>query len=71
MSDFSNRQRLLLTLAGIFGLIFGLVAWDLASDYSEGVDPLHVAIESLVLALSGAAMLWLVLRTVRQRRVSG
>ena len=71
MSDSSNRQRLPLMLAGIFGLIFGLVAWDLASDYSEGVDPLHVAIESLVLALSGAAMLWLVLSTVRQRRHLG
>ena len=64
-------RRLSLMLAGVFGLIFGLVAWDLASDYSEGVNPLHVAIESLVLALSGTAMLWLVLRTVRQRRHLG
>ncbi|MEX0828570.1 MAG: helix-turn-helix transcriptional regulator [Haliea sp.] len=68
MFDSSHRQRLPLMLAGIFGLIFGLVAWDLASDYSEGVDPLHVAIESLVLALSGTAMLWFVLRTLRQRQ---
>jgi len=71
MRDSSNRQRLPLMLAGIFGLIFGLVAWDLASDYSEGVGTVHVAIESLVLALSGTAMLWLVLRTVRQRRHLG
>lgn len=71
MSDSSRQQRLPLMLAGIFGLIFALVAWDLGSDYSEGVDAVHVAIESLVLALSGAAMLWLVLRTVRQRRRLG
>ena len=71
MSDSSNRQRLPLMLAGIFGLIFGLVAWDLASDYSGGIDPLHLAIESLVLVLSGTAMLWLVLRTVRQHRHLG
>ena len=71
MSHFPHWQRLSLMLAGIFGLIFGLVAWDLVSDYSEGVDTLHVAIESLVLALSGAAMLWLVLRTMRQRRHLG
>ena len=71
MSDSTHPQRLSLMLAGIFGLIFTLVAWDLASDYSEGVDLLHLAIESLVLALSGAAMLWLVMRTVRQRRHLG
>lgn len=71
MRNSSPQQRLPLMLAGIFGLIFGLVAWDLASDYSGGVDALHVAIESLVLALSGTAMLWLVLRTVRQRRHLG
>ncbi|MFN2328334.1 MAG: helix-turn-helix transcriptional regulator [Chromatocurvus sp.] len=58
-------------LVGIFGLIFGLVAWDLASDYSKGVDLLHLTIESLLLALSGTAMLWLVLRTVRQRQHLG
>ncbi len=67
MSDSFHPQRLSLMLAGIFGLIFTLVAWDLASDYAKGVDLLHVAIESLVLALSGSAMLWLVLRTVREQ----
>ena len=67
MSDSLHPQRLSQMLAGIFGLIFTLVAWDLASDYAEGVDLLHVAIESLELALSAAAMLWVVLRTVREQ----
>lgn len=71
MSDPRHAQRLPMMLAGIFGLIFALVAWDLGSDYSEGVDAAHVVIESMVLGLSGAAMLWLVLRTVRQRRRLG
>ncbi len=71
VSHSPHPQQLPLMLAGIFGLIFGLVAWDLASDYSKGVDLLHLAIESLLLALSGTAMLWLVLRTVRQRRYMG
>lgn len=71
MSDPTRMQRLPMMLAGIFGLIFALVAWDLGSDYSEGVDAAHVIIESLVLGLSGTAMLWLVVRTVRQRRRLG
>ncbi len=55
-------------LAAAFALIFVLVAWDLGSDYAEGVDWLHVAIEALVLAVSGAAVVALVARQIRQVR---
>lgn len=71
MTRKNDPQRLWLLLAAAFGLIFLLVSWDLGSDYSEGVDMLHVAIESLVLAVSGLAMLGLLVRTVRQRRHLG
>lgn len=58
----------LVFLAATFGAIFALVAWDLASDYREGVNVAHVVIESLVLAISGIAMIWLLRQFVRHRR---
>ena len=63
-----ETQRLPVLLATAFGLIFLLVAWDLLSDWSGGVDAAHVAIESLVLGISGIAMLVLLRGVFRQRR---
>jgi len=63
-----ETQRLPVLLATAFGLIFLLVTWDLLSDWSGGVDAAHVAIESLVLVISGIAMLVLLRGVFRQRR---
>ena len=68
MNNGKETQRLPALLAAAFGLIFLLVAWDLLSDWSSGVDAAHVAVESLVLAISGIAMLALLRRVFRQRR---
>jgi len=61
-------QRLPALLASAFGMIFLLVAWDLLADWSSGVDAAHVAIESLVLGISGIAMIALLRDVFRQRR---
>jgi DNA-binding NarL/FixJ family response regulator len=61
-------QRLPALLATAFGIIFLLVAWDLVSDWSGGVDSAHVAVESLVLGISGIAMMALLRDVFRQRR---
>jgi len=53
----SRSSRPSMVLAAVFGLIFVLVGWDLLSDYGEGVNRLHVLIESAVLVISGAARL--------------
>jgi DNA-binding NarL/FixJ family response regulator len=63
-----RSTRASLALAAVFGLIFVLVGWDLMSDYGEGVDRLHVLIESAVLAISGSAMLALLTQLLRHRR---
>lgn len=68
MSDSREKQRLPALLAGAFGLIFLLVAWDLFSDWSGGVDAAHVAVETLVLGISGIAMAVLLRGVFRQRR---
>lgn len=68
MDNRKGTQRLPALLAAAFGLIFLLVAWDLLSDWSGGVDAVHVAIESLVLVISGIAMLILLRGVFRQRR---
>ena len=64
----SRGNRASLALSGVFGLIFVLVGWDLLSDYGGGIDPLHVLIESAVLAISGAAVIVLLTQLLRQRR---
>lgn len=45
--------------AGLFGLIFLLIAWDLIEDFSHGTGGLHVTLELAVLLLAavGAALL--------------
>lgn len=68
MDSRKGTQRLPVLLAAAFGLIFLLVAWDLFSDWSGGVDAAHVAIESLVLVISGIAMMVLLRGVFRQRR---
>lgn len=51
-----------------FGAISVLIGWDLASDYAEGVEPLHVVVE-LALLLLAATMFGVVLaQMLRGRR---
>ncbi len=64
----SRSSRPSMVLAAVFGLIFVLVGWDLLSDYGEGVNRLHVLIESAVLVISGAAMIVLLTQLLRHRR---
>jgi DNA-binding NarL/FixJ family response regulator len=56
----------------LFGLIAGLIAWDIASDYGAGTETGHVMAEGLVmvLALAGAAGLWRQLRAARREAES-
>lgn len=68
MDNPKRTQRLPTLLATAFGLIFVLVAWDLLSDWSGGVNAAHVTVESLVLGISGVAMLALLRGVFRQRR---
>jgi len=68
IGSISGSNRTSLALAVVFGLIFVLVAWDLLSDYGEGVNRLHVLIESAVLLISGGAMLTLLVQLLQHRR---
>src|SRR6056297_544671 len=68
MNEFKEMQRLPVLLATAFGMIFFLVAWDLLADWSSGVDAAHVAVESLVLGISGIAMIALLRDVFRQRQ---
>jgi len=68
IGSISGSNRSSLALAVVFGLIFVLVAWDLLSDYGEGVNRLHVLIESAVLLISGGAMLTLLVQLLQHRR---
>ena len=55
-------------LAAAFALIFVLMAWDLSSDYADGVDRLHLAVEAVVLIVSGLGVVILAARQIRQIR---
>jgi DNA-binding NarL/FixJ family response regulator len=57
----------LLPIAAIFGGIALLVAIDLASDLSEGVEWSHAAVEGTVIALSSAGAAWLLAHLRRER----
>ncbi|MDT8438615.1 MAG: LuxR C-terminal-related transcriptional regulator [Wenzhouxiangellaceae bacterium] len=62
------NPRLLLALQ--FGLIAGLVGWDLLADHAAGADPWHVIFEMLILIIAAASMLVLIRRDwVRRRRM--
>lgn len=64
----STPPRALAWLLVPLGAIAVLIGWDLLSDYGEGVDPLHVAIESLVLVLAGATFAFVLAILARNRR---
>ena len=46
----------------LFGLISALIGWDLVMDYESGRDWVHLAVESLVLLLATAGLVWLCIR---------
>jgi DNA-binding CsgD family transcriptional regulator len=59
-SDDAREGRLSLASLALFVAIAGLVAWDLIADYGEGSGFAHLLAEGfvLLLALSGAVLLW-------------
>ena len=60
MSDDLREGRARIVIVALFGLIAALIAWDLVTDYQEGVDSRHLAVELvvLILAASGVVLLW-------------
>lgn len=55
-------------LLASFGIIAALIAWDLFSDYSEGVESLHVIVELVVLLLATGMFAFIVTLMIRGRR---
>jgi len=55
--------------AGLFAVIAGLIAIDIAADYRSGTEIHHLVTEAAVMALAvaGAVALWRQLRSTRQR----
>jgi DNA-binding CsgD family transcriptional regulator len=46
----------------LFGVILILIGWDLVMDYESGTDWLHLAVESLILLMAAAGLVWLCVR---------
>jgi DNA-binding NarL/FixJ family response regulator len=55
MADVRETNLMLLVLSGTFVVLVGL---DLISDYSEGGSGMHLILEGLLLAISGAVFGW-------------
>lgn len=51
-----------------FGAIALLIGWDLLSDYAEGVDLVHMAVELTLLVLAAGMFLYVVTQWIRGRR---
>lgn len=51
-----------------FGVIALLIGWDLLSDYSEGVDPLHVAVELTLLLIAAVMFSYVLSQVIGGRR---
>jgi DNA-binding CsgD family transcriptional regulator len=49
MSESKQHQKLIKIGIVLYALIFMLIALDIASDYSEGIDWAHIAVELMVL----------------------
>lgn len=64
----TDVRRLALPI-GFFGVIAGLVGFDMAEDYGTGATAFHLLAEILVvaLALSGVAILWRQLRAAERQ----
>lgn len=56
-----DNQRLVNVAMGLYGVIFMLIALDILSDYSDGIEWSHLFIELLVLmiAVVGLSIFWL------------
>jgi DNA-binding NarL/FixJ family response regulator len=48
-------------------MILALILWDLVMDYTSGSDWVHLTVESLLLVLAAAGMIWLCIRFLMLR----
>lgn len=55
-------------MLGVLGAIAGLIAWDLTSDYGDGVGWLHLALELAVLALAAGLFALILIQRLRAGR---
>ena len=55
-------------LLGVLGAIAALIAWDLSSDYGDGVGWLHLALELAVLALAAGLFALILIQRLRTGR---
>lgn len=62
MSDVLIGRRASTAALALFGLISALIGWDLIMDYESGTDWLHLAVESLILLMAAAGLVWLCIR---------
>jgi len=51
-----------------FGVIAALIGWDLISDYSEGVEALHVVVELVLLLLAASMFAYVLVQMIRGQR---
>lgn len=68
MSDDASEEGFPGLAIGLYGLIFVLIAVDVAGDYAEGADLAHLAVEALVMLGSAAGVVLLLGRYVAARR---
>jgi DNA-binding CsgD family transcriptional regulator len=62
MSDVLFGRRSSMAAVALFGVIAALIGWDLIMDYESGTDWLHLFVESLVLLMAAAGLVWLCVR---------
>jgi DNA-binding CsgD family transcriptional regulator len=67
MSDVLLGKRASKAAVALFGVIAALIGWDLVMDYESGTDWLHLAVESLILLMAAAGLVWLGVRFLRLR----
>jgi len=68
MTEKDSNLRALAGLMVASGVIALLIGWDLLSDYAEGVDLIHILVESLVLVISAGLFVAVVVAMNRSRR---
>ena len=68
MSNDNTRTPGSALLLVTFGVIAVLIGWDLLSDYAEGVEPLHVVVELVMLLMAAAMFAYVLTQVLRGRR---
>ncbi len=59
MTDDLQYQKLIKTGLGLYAMIFALIALDIASDYGDGIDFAHIAVELAVLLITVIGLTYL------------